>query len=65
MSSKLLIHHLAVDVQQWPKVLKAALVTILGCGMEKSWAIVLMQKCLQKRLWEVSDVAVSNKIEFI
>ena len=65
MSSKLLIHHLAVDVQQRPKVLKVALVTILGCGMEKSWAIVLMQKCLQKRLWEVSDVAVSNKIEFI
>ena len=37
-----------VDAQQHPKVLKSALVIIISCGMEESWGIALMQKCLQK-----------------
>ena len=49
LSSELLIYN-PVDVKQHPKVLKAAVVTMISCGMEESWGIALIQKCLQKHL---------------
>ena len=41
---------------------KAAFMTVIGCGMEESWGIVLIHKCLQKHVQSVLSEIKTNSL---